>query len=447
MASISQIPQTVIVATVVTVTPPTSSPATAAISTTTIVYTAIFNPLTIVGNFQRFEGPQPPEYFKIDPTLAFPFIGAPVSTAATQSAQSTANVSGDATSPGSQDGTSSPPSATTTVYSEATSSGTNNGLVAGVAVGCLIAGALLGLAAAFFFIRRRNSQASEAIHHSAPTIVESKAFNGQPPLPAEKQFQLSQYLLDSNADKEIADELRSLGTLIQQHVENSYHLHPVQVDPRALGMSLVQLGLGNGISLTPEAIVNLALEPRTRFAALQHVISQVVFSSIDVSSRSQLSMLPAPIAAFLQSIPPNEKGESNAQVSSYALNQWRTLSAFLLHPNRSQRTPLSPSDATVAPQAAGLANALNTFLGYFVAGDEASRFQQKSHLQAVVAECTKLGYVLLSQPSEWRFVHVANQQAAGQAVVVCAGLAKITHKDGTPLSTPQHIIGPTVVPV
>ncbi|KAK0708037.1 hypothetical protein B0H67DRAFT_589166 [Lasiosphaeris hirsuta] len=78
-------------------------------------------------------------------------------------------------------------------------------------------------------------------------------------------------------------------------------------------MALVRLGLSNGVSLTPEAVVNLALEPRTRLAALQHVISYVVFSSIDISSRSQLSMLPAPIAAFLQSIPPSEKGDTNAR--------------------------------------------------------------------------------------------------------------------------------------
>lgn len=132
-------------------------------------------------------------------------------------------------------------------------------------------------------------------------------------------------------------------------------------------------------------------------------------------------------------------------VSAYALNEWRVLSAFLLHPTPSQRTPLPASSAVVSQQAAALASALNTFFGHFVATDEASRVNQKSHLEAVIVECTKLGYVLLSQPSEWRFVHVSGQQGSSHAAVVCAGLVKVTHKDGTPYGTPREVVAPTVM--
>lgn len=156
-------------------------------------------------------------------------------------------------------------------------------------------------------------------------------------------------------------------------------------------------------------------------------------------------MLPAPIAAFLQSIPPRENGMNNAEVSAYALNEWRVLSAFLLHPTPSQRTPLPASSTTVSHQAAALASALNTFLGHFVAADDTSRLSQKSHLEEVIVECAKLGYVLLSQPSEWRFVHVAGQQSGSHTAVVCAGLVKVTNKDGTPYGTPREVVAPTAV--
>ena len=331
----------------------------------------------------------------------------------------------------------------------AASSGTNAGLVAGVAIACIVAGLLLGFALAFFWLRRRARKNDNGAGAPAALAAEGKEYGTpSPPLPptAADKFQLARFLLDSSPDKDIVSELRSLGTLIQQHVENNYVVGPVQVESRTLAMSLAQLGIDNNGSLSLDAIAQLAQDPNSRHVAIQHVISQVVFTSIDVGAKSRLSMLPAPIAAFLLSIPPRENG-GNQGVASYALNQWRVLSAFLLHPARSQRTPLPPSNAAVAPQAAGLVEALSTFLGYFVARDEGSMFQQQRHLQDVITECTKLGYVLLSQPSEWRFVHVPTQPTAGPVAVVCAGLAKVTSKDGTPYPTPQQVIAPSAVPV
>jgi len=331
----------------------------------------------------------------------------------------------------------------------AASSGTNAGLVAGVAIACIVAGLLLGFALAFLWFRRRAHKNGDGAGAPATLAAEGKEYGTpSPPLPptAADKSQLAKFLLDSSPDKDIVSELRSLGTLIQQHVENNYVVGPVQVESRTLAMSLAQLGIDNNGSLSLDAIAQLAQDPSSRHVAIQHVISQVVFTSVDVGAKSRLSMLPAPIAAFLQSIPPRENG-GNQGVASYALNQWRVLSAFLLHPARSQRTPLPPSNAAVAPQAAGLVEALSTFLGYFVARDERSMLQQQRHLQDVITECAKLGYVLLSQPSEWRFVHVPTQPTAGPVAVVCAGLAKVTSKDGTPYPTPQQAIAPSAVPV
>lgn len=198
------------------------------------------------------------------------------------------------------------------------SPGGNNGVVIGAAIGCLIAGLLLGFLIAFFIYRKRSQR--QAQYAPPPTVVESKAFDASPPLPVVDD-KLSRFLLDASPVKEITSELRSLGTLIQQHVENNYHLNPVQAERRSLTALLTQLGVtSNGNGLTQEVVANLALDPRTRQVALQHVISQVLFTSIDVSSRSRLSMLPAPIAAFLQSIPPRENGERHNEGGSYMLS-------------------------------------------------------------------------------------------------------------------------------
>jgi hypothetical protein len=101
----------------------------------------------------------------------------------------------------------------------------------------------------------------------------------------------------------------------------------------------------------------------------------------------------------------------------------------------------------MAPQAKSLANALDTFLAPFVLKDESSRFQQKSHLQAVILECAKFGYVLLSQPSEWAFVHVLAPDWHGPTAVVCAGLVKVGDRDGRRFGSPLQVVAPKGVQI
>lgn len=128
-------------------------------------------------------------------------------------------------------------------------------------------------------------------------------------------IQLAHFLLDATPDGEMAAEVHSLGQLIQQHVESAYHTQRVQVERHELAQAAANLGLGqgSGSSLGADDVASLALDPRTRHLALQHVLSFVLFTSIDFGARSRLSMLPSPIAAFLQSVPPPERGQANGE--------------------------------------------------------------------------------------------------------------------------------------
>lgn len=195
--------------------------------------------------------------------------------------------------------------------SSASSPGLSTGAAAGVAVGCLVAGALIAFAVAFFCLKRRRTKHYD--DHSpttTTTVSDLKGYHAPPPVPppVADSSPLDKFLLDSTSDEEMAAELHALGTLIQSHAENNYHLGTVLVNKNTLSTALTQLGVQKGGSLRPSELASLALAPATRQAALQHVISQVVFTSVDTSARSQLSMLPSPVAAFLQSIPPPESG-------------------------------------------------------------------------------------------------------------------------------------------
>ncbi|KAI8162950.1 hypothetical protein K4K49_000443 [Colletotrichum sp. SAR 10_70] len=271
---------------------------------------------------------------------------------------------------------------------------------------CLVAGLIIGGLIAFLLFGRKKRKSGRYSPQSSDTghiIVgpESKALASSAPANHSDNIQINQFLLDATPDKELAGELQSLGELIQQHVENNYHSNPVQIDTQALAPSLSNLGLGELSKFSTEEIASLCIDPKTRQAGLQHVVSLAVFGSIDFKAKSRYSMLPGPIASFLQSIPPVE----SRGATTLALSQWRSLSAFLLHPNRSQRIHLSPNESEASPKAQSLATALNACLRHFVPADQGSQRQQLDHLQAVILECTKLGYEIVSQPSDWRFTY------------------------------------------
>lgn len=130
-----------------------------------------------------------------------------------------------------------------------------------------------------------------------------------------------------------------------------------------------------------------------------------------------------------------------------AISKWRGLSAFLLHPNRSQRTPLPISTIATVQQAQILTQELNAFLPHFVQHDQGGL--QVAHLQAVVMECAKLGYVVLSQPSDWRFTfgeHTATTRREN-LVPVCVGLESVADRNGKPYRSPRTIVDPLMASI
>lgn len=129
---------------------------------------------------------------------------------------------------------------------------------------------------------------------------------------------------------------------------------------------------------------------------------------------------------------------------STAMTKWRQLSAFLLHPNRSDRTPLLPSEEGTAQQAQQLAKELNRFLDPFVVRGRELNYEQENHLSQVLAECARFGYLLFSQPAEYRFNYDSHGRRGG--VVVCPGLERVADGEGRQYSKPQVLSAPVEDP-
>lgn len=201
----------------------------------------------------------------------------------------------------------------------------------GISVSCGVGGLIIGLLMAMLCLRWRSKAGAEPEPEPGTDTLtlrpkskslDSQTFAASPvaspePIPdiAPNFSGLDQFLPIPTSDKELISELRSLGYLIQQHVEDNYDLSPVTQSDKALSQALKELGLAStskGIP-TPERLARLAVEPETRHATLQHIISRVLFDSISVESTGRFSMLPPSVSSFIRDMPPCEEHLGNQE--------------------------------------------------------------------------------------------------------------------------------------
>ncbi|KAF2966634.1 hypothetical protein GQX73_g6910 [Xylaria multiplex] len=294
-----------------------------------------------------------------------------------------------------------------------------------------LVGGLLGVVAGLFLAKRRKKH--EPLPEYVACLDREKA-----PSPT-NTLELDQFLLEPKPEATIASELLSLGHIIQRHAEKHYHLHPVQLESNQLRQPLSDLGIERGSAPAIARIASLALEPRTRLSAIRYVIAKAAFESTVIGGSTCVSLLP-PVVSGMSPIVPFIGGD---EVTELAITRWRQLSAFLLHPNRSQRAPLEPSEDISTQQAQQLTVALIRFLQPFISSDREERYEQENHLREVIAECATFGYVIFSQPSEYRFRFESN--GGLNTIVVCPGLDKVISEGGRRYMPPLPQVAAPVV--
>jgi hypothetical protein len=120
---------------------------------------------------------------------------------------------------------------------------------------------------------------------------------------------LSENLLERADDSQIKQQMVDLNEVIDQHCVNHYHLEPVAVSQGDLEKRLNDSGYSrlNRTGPTSAEMANLLQNPRSRLAAIHHLISLVILSHIDWRTGAEVSLLPPQIANFCRTIPPVEK--------------------------------------------------------------------------------------------------------------------------------------------
>lgn len=350
------------------------------------------------------------------------------------------------------------------------SHGLSAGAVAGIGVGVALAIIALAAAATWgLLLRRRYRSVTEATPlYRFPAALGrpdkgKKPFPGSPPAPPPlapkgvRSGPLDLYYLDGPYDNDFILKLTGVGSRISYHARHYYHKAPLTQDslPR-ISSALSGLGLDTE---TQTKIANMALDKEMRSVAIQALLARVILSALDIRSGSSLSLLPPSVAAFIKEIPLDLTGKLEldrecraGHVPSYSatpltdavtdlavLMTWRRSCAFLLNRLRHARLPLEPPTDMDA-QIKSLQAELDGFLSIFVPNDSEARVKQSESLVRVIRASCEFGYLLFSNPCEWRLLF--HTEAGSPAVVVVPGLERLSDRDDRMLRPAYVLVEP-----
>lgn len=190
--------------------------------------------------------------------------------------------------------------------------GLSDGAVAGVAIGCLIAGALIaGIVIWLCWGRRKRLRAQRS--PSDPALM-----------PAEKGFTAETIPLSSNSrntvvptsslpqpleDKAISGDISKISNSIKNHVQSYYHHN--SVNPRLIDYDHIQT-LHTSPPASPEMLKTLLETSATREIALRFCLAWVIVSRMQPYKEPSNSLLPPEVVQCLQETTNVEHGSKGA---------------------------------------------------------------------------------------------------------------------------------------
>ncbi|CAG1982885.1 unnamed protein product [Fusarium graminearum] len=332
---------------------------------------------------------------------------------------------------------------TVTVTVTAAPGGGDTGLpttsIVGIALGSAAAAVALTLCAiALLYLKRRrlhptdpdvSSDTSPEIFVPETSTRELGPDNGFTGLP-------TCLLLDGRSCSEIEFELGAITWChFQSHVRTFYHLDNVSVTPSTLHASLRKLHLTDA---TCHMIARLAIDPKTRYLTIRHLLARVIFSNLDTHNITSLSLLPPTVKELFLSRA-TFRVDGRPPRFETAVRSWHRITALLLHENPPSREFFKPPPS-VKSQIDELATVLQESLVHFVRKDNDD---QHDHLTFIIERSVKLGYEVYAHPNEWEFIFPEDEEA----LFVTPGLNLITDDRGVPHDPPFVALDPEIVAI
>ncbi len=217
-------------------------------------------------------------------------------------------------------------------------SGISPGAAAGIGIGTFIAGVVLTFLGFCLFLmlkkknprngrsrHRHHSSRGVAYYHDNETPMKDMA-TSVTQQEVGNDMKIERILLEPVSGSDIKTDMMTIGDQIRQHVDNNYHLQPVNHTSAKLSETLAPYRYESSTGINHEHLSSLLRDVRTRHAAIRHLISWIIFSRIALTSDTDTSLLPPYITAFLRKIPQPEKSPGSREGKLFSSTTFLRLS-------------------------------------------------------------------------------------------------------------------------
>ncbi|PSN59229.1 hypothetical protein BS50DRAFT_641111 [Corynespora cassiicola Philippines] len=295
-------------------------------------------------------------------------------------------------------------------------SGIKKGEVAGIAIGCLIAGAIVAAFACILFFRRQNEKRRYAYSTSPKNHLKS-AIDGhgrkkEAVVPATNTLGIEQSLIDELPqpveDKAIIDDVSRICDGISNHIRVFYDFRLIQsiiIDQERFR----QLAACTGIDSSD--FYGLLEKQETWEDSMRLLVAWIILRKCDGGNRHE-SLLPGNLGLVKIDEP-------------LSFSKWKVLTATLLKNNQNLQ---SPGESKLFKE-------LNAVLAPFVQGSS-EEDQRRDNLNLIIRRAAALALLLFSQPGSFRF-DFSNQT---KGIVVFPALVQIVGDQAQKLSPPRLLL-------
>ncbi|KAF2101543.1 hypothetical protein NA57DRAFT_53500 [Rhizodiscina lignyota] len=304
----------------------------------------------------------------------------------------------------------------------------SGGAAAGIAIGCLAAGAILASLLFFLFClpkarKRRDYERAPLEMNNVPpmngakggatTTTTSSGLEGAAAI-------VENHLPQTVPDRTIADGLSSLKTSISNHVLSYYHIAPSQEKTSALNLATV---LGNNTPVSVDKLSGMMMSTRTRPAAMRFTLAWIIISRLGLDGDPAATFLPWQFLSCVQSM--SKPGGDDAVRAAF-LSKWRTITAYLSSQNFGQNniTDNDPRNEHIGKAVADADSILQPY-----ANPREDNAQRQRNLEEIMKRAVRFAYTLFAHPSSFKF----DWQANADSLVVFPGMQQVTDEAGAPL--------------
>ena len=189
------------------------------------------------------------------------------------------------------------------------SEGLPTGAIAGIAIGCFAAGALLAGLILWFCRRKRGRPNTQYPAENTYALAsQEKGFSANAiPLSTKRSSVagLSGGLPQPLEDKAISGDVSKISNAIKNHVQSYYHSS--RVNPGLIDYEDLH-ALGSGLPVSVGTLTTLIGNAATREIALRFIIAWVVISKLQPSKDPIKSLLPSEVAQCYQAVANGDRG-------------------------------------------------------------------------------------------------------------------------------------------